>query len=499
MTNVNQVRVNPGTRVLVLWNQGEPAAHAAVTPEPGDTGAEAAAPAPSRSEVNAGAPEPSGGEVNAGASESSAEQADTGGPAPSAGGAVTLGSSTTGVGASAVAPREPAAVRAMVDALRGIGLTAAAIDIEDDIERIAAAVLVERPALVINLVDGIYGDTTQQSAVAAYLELLDLPFAGSEHRCLAICQDRVRAHLVLADAGVPVPRFCSVRDLNAIPDVSDLAAPMIVTQAFDDVYEEEGIERPLYDPDEVVERIAQLTTEYELPFMIEEYIGERRIHALVIGHRSLEVLPLIEANPALYEERPEHESDGPPPPWVLAQLDYETADRVRELARRSFRALGCRDLAQIDFHLDEDEQAWVVDVRPMPDLSPDGALYAAAESSERGFVGVIAEFVRLVRVRAGLGDGGSEPGFADVGASPSLPTAVFPTVEVADDSTAEDVAEADEDVEADEEEEEADEEEEEEEAEADEEEADEEEADEEEEEEEADEEEADEEEVEADD
>jgi D-alanine-D-alanine ligase len=296
----------------------------------------------------------------------------------------------------------PPAVRAVLDVLRARGFDAVHVNAEDDIDRIAAAVVIERPALIFNLVDDFYGDGALLGALAAYLELLDVPFVGADPACLLTCQDRVQVRLVLRDAGVPVPRFQTVRDVELVASIEDLRPPLIVTQALDDVYHDEGLERPLYHRSQVVERVAALAGEYEPPFLIEEYLPQRRLHALVLGHGPLDVLPLLEAagasEPSRHVAGP-GEGEPEAEPWVLAELDPDASAQVGDLARRSYRALGCRDVACIDIYLDADDRPHVVDVRPVVDFDPDGPLYAAAERSERGFAGVVVELVQRAAQR----------------------------------------------------------------------------------------------------
>ncbi|MEM9489137.1 MAG: hypothetical protein AAGC55_08330, partial [Myxococcota bacterium] len=332
-----------------------------------------------------------------------------------------------GANAPAAAPpaARPSAQTTMIDevaeALRQADFAVAVVEVEDDLQRIADALVVERPALVYNVVDEFEGDNTRHAAVAAYWDLLGVTFTGSEAICLATCQDRVRTHLLLRDADVAVPAFVAIRDINAIPDTGELCFPLVVTQAFDDVYDEEGAERPIYSRSELVEHSAELVKEFDLPFLVEEYIEDRRIHAVVLGNRVLEVLPVVEsaeriawadegdgdgdsdsvarnadqatgqpgdegdegdesAGPAANGadhpaaamagvsagEASEGQVQGEPgggaaAVWVPAQLDYAALDRVRALARRAFRAMGCRDVAQIDFHLDSQGRPFVVD------------------------------------------------------------------------------------------------------------------------------------------
>lgn len=245
------------------------------------------------------------------------------------------------------------------------------IDIEDDIGRLQDALTVIKPHLVFSLIDYFCGDSTQYPAIVGLLELLAVPHAGSHAVCLSMCLDRVRARAALSYAGIPTPGFRVVRDGNAIPATDGLRAPMIVTQAFDDVYTDEGQTHPLTTHEHVVARCSALIPDYALPFLIEEYIVHRRVHAVVLGNRVLELLPLVELADA---------GDS----WQLAQLEPDQLGRVRELARRSFRALDCRDLAQIDIHLDERGEPYVIDVRPMPHIGPDTPLWAAASYTERG-------------------------------------------------------------------------------------------------------------------
>ncbi len=302
--------------------------------------------------------------------------------------------------------RGEALVAEVSESLRQAGFDVVAFDLEDDPGRVHDAITVVRPAFVFNLVDEFYGDNTQHAAIAAYMDLLGAVYTGSDPMCLTSCQDRVRTHLLLQHAGIPVPAFAVIRDVNVIPETDGMRFPVIITQAFDDLYDEEGLERPIADRAGLVERSNLLFGEFDLPFLIEEYLECRRLHTVVIGDRVLEVLPLIEL-----DEDPEAVV-----PWRLARLDYDTADRVRQLARRAFRVMGCRDLAQIDFHFDVDGAPYVVDVRPVVELGVGSVFHGAAEHTERGHGGCIAQIARLAEKRAP-----ADPSTGEATAQPTSP------------------------------------------------------------------------------
>jgi hypothetical protein len=193
--------------------------------------------------------------------------------------------------------------------------------------------------------------------------------------------ERARTHVVLEQAEIPVTPYAIVRDINSIPDTTCLGFPQIVTQAFDDVYDDERYRSVFSDQPSIEARTKELAIEFELPFVIERYVPGRRIQACVIGNRVLEVLPLTEV---ILGEKERCEA---------AQLEPELADQIRALARRCFSTMALRDVAQIDFVIDEAGKPYVADVRPLVDFF--GPVFkTAAELSEGGLEGAFVNIAR---------------------------------------------------------------------------------------------------------
>ncbi len=231
----------------------------------------------------------------------------------------------------------PDGVRAVAEALSSAEFTVSVVDIADNVDRLMSAVVVEKPALVFNLISEFEANPEQAALVPSLLDLLGVIYTGSAPLALATCQNRSRAHLVLDDAEIPV--------------------------ASDD--------SPL---------------------------GPRRIHAVVLGNQLLEVLPLVESV-----------AEAPTP----AALEPAIATAIRKLARRAFRALDCRDFAQVDFELDGAGQPCAVEVRGLIDFDRGSPLSAATEVDGRGFHDTIVEIARIACARAGVAvpaDVAAQPG-----------------------------------------------------------------------------------------
>jgi D-alanine-D-alanine ligase len=273
------------------------------------------------------------------------------------------------------------------ESLEAEGYTTRDANLCDDVDRINDAIVVHRPTVVLNLVDHMWGDTAMPAAVAAILDLYGYTYCGNGHLALASCLERARTHALLASADLPVVPHGVAREINAIPELEELGYPQIVSQALDDIYDDPDNRKLLDSQEEVNACIQELTLEFEFPFLIERYLEGTRVQAWVLGHRVLEVLPLVEV-----------ESHAAPGSASIAQLDADTAGFLRELAKRAFRALSLRDFAQIDFVISDDLSVHIIDVRPAPDLFGP-ALQCAASQREYGLSGLIGDLVRLAHAR----------------------------------------------------------------------------------------------------
>ncbi|HLU65901.1 MAG TPA: hypothetical protein VKZ63_06480, partial [Kofleriaceae bacterium] len=285
---------------------------------------------------------------------------------------------------------EAAHLHDLAEALAEHGFEVSVADAEDDPSRISHAVVVEQPDLIFNLVHQFRGDTLLNPNVASLLELHGLPHTGSDPLCLSTCQDRVRTHLLLGDAGVPVTDYAVIRDINSIPDTSGIAPPLALSHAFDDIYDEPTLRVLVHTRSELEEKARELAAGAELPLLAERFHRGRRIQAVVLGNRALEVLPLT--------ERP-IDPTGHLGSARVAQLEPDVADLIRSLAQRAFRVMDCRDCAQVDLVLDDEGAPQVLDVRPAFDTFPGSPFVVGARASALGLDGALALMAEIALER----------------------------------------------------------------------------------------------------
>jgi D-alanine-D-alanine ligase len=131
---------------------------------------------------------------------------------------------------------------------------------------------------------------------------------------------------------------------------------------------------------ELRRQIQWVLAEFGGPAVVEEFVDGREIHVALIGNREVEVLPPMEIDYSLFDDRHdriytnEAKFDKQQLPYYLtkflcpAPLDAATLRRVEETARAAYRLGGCRDYGRVDLRLQHGEPL-VLDVNPNADLT----------------------------------------------------------------------------------------------------------------------------------
>lgn len=140
--------------------------------------------------------------------------------------------------------------------------------------------LVDRPDLVINLVDTLRGKDTLQTSVPGALELVDIPYTGAGMRGLVIGNDRNMFKQLLIAANIPTPAYQFITRSNTKVN-PDLGLPLIVklnesggSVGIDNHAVKENLE-------DAQKQVDELMATYHLPVIVEKFIDGSEITVVV--------------------------------------------------------------------------------------------------------------------------------------------------------------------------------------------------------------------------
>ena len=148
--------------------------------------------------------------------------------------------------------------------------------------------------LIFNLTEAFAGDDTKEMNVAAYLDLLDLPFTGGGPHATFLAQDKATAKKMFAFHGIRTPYFATAYR-GRVDHAHDISFPLIVKPMLEDGSIGIDSESVVSSIKELMERVEYLQNEFDSAAIIEEYIEGREIYAAILGsYEHARVLPLVE-------------------------------------------------------------------------------------------------------------------------------------------------------------------------------------------------------------
>jgi len=239
-----------------------------------------------------------------------------------------------------------------------------------------------RPDIVFNFAEGLIG-VNRESHLPAMLEMLQIPFLGSDALTLGICLDKSRAKEILTYHKIPNAKFQVANQTEDIIN-ANFDFPLIVKPI------SEGSSKGIFSSSfvkntkELEDEVSRILISYNQPALIEEFLPGREFTVAVLGNGDeAEILPIIEIR---YEAFPEdvvplysYEAK-----WILdtkenkfdvfecpARLNSDLEEKIKYTVLRTYNVLRCKDWSRIDVRLDKNGVPNIIEINPLPGIMPD--------------------------------------------------------------------------------------------------------------------------------
>ena len=265
--------------------------------------------------------------------------------------------------------------------------------------------------LIFNLTESYAGDDTKEMNVAAYMDLLGIPYTGAGPHAHFLAQDKATAKKMFAFHGIRTPFFATAYRGN-IDHAHDVKFPLIVKPQSEDGSIGIDAEAVVTGVKELMERVEYVQNEFDSPALIEEYIEGREIYAAILGsYEQTEVLPLVELDlsklpngtPKIASRDVKFETNSKAyrltKSKIVEDLDEVTTQKLADTALAAYRAVKLRDYGRIDMRLTPDGDVYVIEANPNPWLSSKHEFAMAGKKSGRNYTQLIGEIVQMALER----------------------------------------------------------------------------------------------------
>ena len=232
--------------------------------------------------------------------------------------------------------------------------------------------------MVFNIAEGLGNHRSREAQVPSILELLDIHYSGSDPQCLSICLDKPLSKKLVALAGVCTPRWHvinSEKDLHQI-DWGDFPFPIFIKPAHEGSSKGIRLSSKIDDMNTMTEVVPVLLESYQQPVMVEEFIAGSEVTVGVVGNHPsrvlgiMRILPKKSRNDFVYTLEVKRDWESLVDYECPAQMERSILQNLTDYSLMVFEALGCRDIARIDFRLNSKGKPYFLEVNPLPGLNP---------------------------------------------------------------------------------------------------------------------------------
>ena len=264
---------------------------------------------------------------------------------------------------------------AVAKALRSMGVRLVEVDVK--------ARSVEVPAGTDICFLCLHGSYGEDGTVQAELDAQGMAYTGSGSVASALAFDKLRAKEVMGDAGVPLAEGAAWTKetdwlppyvLKPVADGSSLGVHLVRTEA-------------------EAKKARQGASQWKEAMMIERLVEGRELTVGIVGEQAL---PVVEVRPSqgFYDYRNKYTA-GATQYLCPAPLAKEKVLELQELAQKAHQALGCEILSRVDFMMDGDGKAVVLEVNTLPGMTDLSLLPRAGQAAGIDFGNLCLKILAL--------------------------------------------------------------------------------------------------------
>lgn len=230
--------------------------------------------------------------------------------------------------------------------------------------------------IVFNITEA-SGSRNRESLVPAIAESLGVPCTGTDAVGLGLSLDKMITKELASRLGITTPRAALVPGFSgdAAEHIAKLELPLLVKPNTG------GSSMGIHDysrvesHDDAYELARALRRRVGDEILVEEFVSGREITVAILEtEHGIQLLPHAElvfrdgSSDSFYssEQKSQHRKQIICP----ADLPVEIAETVSFWSLLLFKRLGCSDFARVDYRLDDDGNPFLLEINPLPGLSP---------------------------------------------------------------------------------------------------------------------------------
>ena len=226
----------------------------------------------------------------------------------------------------------------------------------------------------------LHGKGGEDGEIQSYLDILEIPYTGSNKKSSEICMNKRSAKKILLDSNIATPKFKRINAETSAEDIESLFKYPIVIKP---TSEGSSIGVYIVENREDLKNAILNNKKISDDIIAEQYIEGIEYTVAIFNKIALPVIKLIPPG-QFYDYVAKYNSVDTK--YICPSgLDENTETKLQNTSLKSFEVLNCNGWGRVDIILDKNNKPWVIELNTVPGMTEHSLVPMAAEAENIGF------------------------------------------------------------------------------------------------------------------
>ena len=261
----------------------------------------------------------------------------------------------------------------VLNALKAAQLNATAFDVNRELPD---RLIKEKIDLVFI---ALHGKPGEDGTIQGMLDILNIPYTGSGVLASALSMDKIVSKRLFRIAEIPTPEFRVItKDKSCITNPLK-NFPIVIKPST----EGSTIGISIVRKEGEFKKALETAFRYDNHIICEKYIDGKEIAVGILGNKALPIIEIIPKS-GFYDFNAKYRKKFTD--FVVpAELEKGKSVKIKQIALRAHKILGCSGMSRVDMKLDYELNPYVLEVNTIPGLTETSLLPKAAHAAGISF------------------------------------------------------------------------------------------------------------------
>ena len=235
----------------------------------------------------------------------------------------------------------------------------------------------------------LHGPLGEDGCIQGGLEVIGMPYSGSGVMASSICMSKLMTKQIWQGCGISTPTYMLLNDtLDEDKLLEQIGLPMI----FKPVSQGSSIGMSKVNTREEISRAWNEARKYEETVIVEQWIEGKEYTVAILNERALPMIRLETPN-SFYDYDAKYQAKDTQYHCPCG-LPVEIEIQIQQQALRAFNATSATGWGRVDVMLDENNQAWFLEINTVPGMTDHSLVPMAAQADGIGFADLVVKILQ---------------------------------------------------------------------------------------------------------